>query len=383
MRDDEPVTRDRGRWLGAVLAAAWLVAVLVLDLVTPSDAVVLSVLYAIAPLIACSVLPTVPTAGYAVAAVGLAVASNSWAGQWDTAQMWVRIIDAGLVSAAAVAVAAVRVRRERRLARVERIAEVAQRTILPVIPPRVGPVATGARYLSASEDTLVGGDLFDWFQAGQRICFLVGDVRGKGLGAVEQAARVIRAFRQYAATGGDLATIAGQMSGYLMPFLDDEEFATAALVQLTDQGHLTLVNCGHPPPLLVPRDGEPILVEAPVGLPLGLGIHYEPEMWPWSPGDRLLLYTDGLSEARDGDDEFLPVPPLASVLRAPDLEGALDGLLGRVRTHVPAGHLADDLAVLLLENTGLEETARVDTRDRLVTSSAPTRETQDRLTPGA
>jgi serine phosphatase RsbU (regulator of sigma subunit) len=374
--------RDRGRWVGAVLAAAWLAVVLLVDLLTAPDALVLSVLYAISPLIACSVLPTVPTAGFAVAAVALAVGSNAWGGQWETAQMWVRVIDVALVSTAAVAVAEVRVRRERRLARVERIAEVAQRTILPVIPTRVGSVTTGARYLSATEDTLVGGDLFDWFHSDQRICFLVGDVRGKGLGAVEQAARVIRAFRQSAAAGGDLATIAAQMSTYLMPFLDEEEFATAALIQLTDTSHVTLVDCGHPPPLLVPRDGEPAFMEAPVGLPLGLGADYEPATWSWSPGDRVLLYTDGLSEARDGDDEFLPLLPLAPALRSADVEEALDALLDDVRRYVPAARLADDLAVLLLENTGVEEAAAGDTGGgRWMVSGASRRAVQGHLTP--
>ena len=376
-------SRDRGRWLGAVLAAVWLAGVLLVDVVTTSDVLVLAVLYAISPLIACSVLPTVPTAGYAVGAVVLAVGSNVWGGQWGTPQMWVRVIDVALVSVAAVAVAAVRVRRERRLARVERIAEVAQRTILPVIPPRVGSVTTGARYLSASEDTLVGGDLFDWFHADQRICFLVGDVRGKGLGAVEQAARVIRAFRQSAAAGGDLAAIAAQMSRYLMPFFDEEEFATAALVQLTDQGHVTLVDCGHPPPLLVPRDGEPTFIEAPVGLPLGLGTDYEPATRPWSLGDRVLLYTDGLSEARDGDDEFLPLLPLAELLRSSDVEDALDELLDEVRRHVPAARFADDLAVLLLETAGAEEWSPVAAGDSLSATGSPVRDAQHDLTTGS
>ena len=113
-------------------------------------------------------------------------------------------------SAAAVVVSAVRVRRERQLARVERIAEVAQRTVLPLIPRQVGPVTTGARYLSAAEDTLVGGDLVRLVPLDRRICFVVGDVRGKGVSAVEQAARVIRAFRQSAAAGADLATMGGR-----------------------------------------------------------------------------------------------------------------------------------------------------------------------------
>ncbi len=361
--------RDHGRWIGAGLAALWLVGILVLGLLIQSNSLVLSVLYAISPLIACAVLPAVPTAVFAVTAVGLSVASHLGGGEWGTAQMWVRVIDVALVSAAAVAVAFVRVRREQRFERIERIAEVAQRTILPVIPTRVGPVTAGARYLSAAEDTLVGGDLFDWFHSDQRVCFLVGDVRGKGVGAVEQAARVIRAFRQSAAAGGDLSTIASQMSTYLMPFFDDEEFATATLVQVTDPGRVTLVDCGHPPPLLLPRNGEATFVEAPVGLPLGLGTAYESATAPWAEGDRMLLYTDGLSEARDGRDEFLSLPPLAALLGRADVEEALDELLDQVRQHVPAGRLTDDLAVLLLENTGTEEAPPVRLRDDLVLST--------------
>ena len=103
-------------------------------------------------------------AAFGGAAVLLATWSNLWGGAWGTPQVWVRIVDVTLVSTAVV-VSAVRVRRERQLARVERIAEVAQRTVLPLIPRQVGPVTTGARYLSAAEDTLVGGDLYDWFHS--------------------------------------------------------------------------------------------------------------------------------------------------------------------------------------------------------------------------
>ena len=144
------------------------------------------------------------------------------------------------------------------------------------------------------------------FHSDRRICFVVGDVRGKGVGAVEQAARVIRAFRQYAAADADVATMAAEMSAYLMPFFDDEEFTTAVLVQITDNTRLTLVNCGHPSPILVPRGGEATFVEPPVCLPLGLGSSYESLSMPWTPGDRLLLYTDGLSEARDERGEYMP-----------------------------------------------------------------------------
>ena len=364
------LTGDRRRQLlGAGLASLWLVTVLVVDQNT-APSLVPAVLYGVVPLIASAVLPPAATAGFGVVAVALTTASIQWNGTWGTAQTWVRIGDVALVAAAGVVLAAVRTHREQQLARVSRIAEVAQRAVLPLIPTHVGPVAAGARYLSAAEDALVGGDLYDWFHSDRRICFIVGDVRGKGINAVEQAARTIRAFRQSAAGGTDLATAAAEMSAYIAPFLDDEEFVTAALVEVSGE-QVTLVSCGHPQPLLIARDGAARLVDLPACLPLGLGRAYESVTVPWAPGDRLLLYTDGLSEARDAHDEFLPVLPLAPLLHTTTVEAALDRVLEEVRRHVPEGLFADDLAVLLLENAGGNEQLAVDPRDSLVRSPAP------------
>ncbi len=365
------LTGDRRRRLfSAGLASLWLVTVLIVDQTT-APSLVPAVLYGVAPLIASAALPPAATAGFGVVAVALTTASIHWNGTWGTAQTWVRIGDVALVAAAGVVLAALRTRREQQLARVSRIAEVAQRAVLPLIPTHVGPVAAGARYLSAAEDALVGGDLYDWFHSDRRICFIVGDVRGKGINAVEQAARVIRAFRQSAAGGADLATAAAEMSTYIAPFLDDEEFVTAALVQVDGSDQITLVSCGHPQPLLISPNGDSKLLDLPPCLPLGLGRIYESVTAPWAPGDRLLLYTDGLSEARDVHDEFLPVLPLAPLLHTGTVEDALDNVLGEVRRHVPRGRFTDDLAVLLLENAGGDEQLAVDPRDSLVSSTAP------------
>lgn len=346
------MTTDRAQLVGAALAALWLVVLAVVDLAIPGGRVILTPLFALSPLIACAVLPASVTAAFAAGAVLLALAAGAWDDTWATAQQTVRVVDVALVGAAAVVVAAVRVHREERHARVVAIAEIAQRAILPIVPRRAGPVAAAVRYLSAAEDAVVGGDLYDCYHSAAHTRFLVGDVRGKGIGAVEQAARVIRAFRQSAATEATLAGVAEDMNSYLQHFFDDEEFVTAVLVEVLDDTTLSLVSCGHPQPLLVRGDGPASTFDLPAGLPLGLGGGYEAATLSWQPGDRLLAYTDGLSEARDRHGRFLPVQTLAPAVKADSVDLALDDVLDAVRQHVPGGRLSDDLAVMLLENVG-------------------------------
>ena len=344
------LTRFRARGSRVSAPGAWLLFVLALDL-SAGSTFMPAVLYGIAPLMSAALLGPAATAGFGAVALLLTTSSVAKAGDWGTAEAWVPMGNTVLVSTVAVLLSATRVRRETQFTRMVRIAEVAQRAILPVVPRRIGRVLASARYVSAGENSLIGGDLYDWFQSERRVCFIVADVRGKGLGAVEQAARVIRAFRQSAASIPDPAKMAVAMGRYLAPFLDEEEFVTALILQAVGGGRVTLVSCGHPPPLRVgSHDGVSLIALQP-GLPLGLGERYEAVTVPWSPGDRFLLYTDGLSEARNANGEFLPVESLGELIRRAPHSVALDDVLRRLRQHVQGGHLTDDLAMVLLENS--------------------------------
>ena len=347
--------RDRASVLGAVLAVLVLGLLVVVD-ASLGERVILTPMYGLAPLIACAVVPPAGTAVIGVLAVIASVASGSWNDTFGQAQHNVRVLNVLLVSAAAVTIAAVRVHRERRLEQVTEIAEAAQRAILPVLPQQAGDVLIASRYRSAAHGALVGGDLYDCYHSEAHIRLLIGDVRGKGIAGVEQAARVIRAFRQSAALRGTLVEVAHEMDDYLAGFFGDEEFVTALLVEVSGPGELTLLDAGHPPPQLVRAGGGSTLVELPAGPPLGLGLgpaEYASATVRWGPGDRMLMYTDGLSEARDAAGRFMALTSLVPHLRdAGTLDGALDQLLEDVAGHVPRGRLEDDLALVLLQNVG-------------------------------
>ena len=346
--------RDRVAAFGATLALVLLVLLVLLDLSIAPSIVILTDLFALAPLIACAVVPPYGTAAIAVLTFGVAVASGVWNDAFGTAQQNVRLLDVALVSGAAVVISSVRVHRERSFEQLSTIAEAAQRAILPVLPTRVDAVGTASRYRSAARGALVGGDLYDCYHSGSHVRFIVGDVRGKGIAGVEQAARVIRAFRQSAALQTTLTGVAEEMNEYLGRFFGDEEFVTALIVDVTEPRQLQLLSAGHPPPELVRATGSGQLVELPAGVPLGMSVGaasgYVSVAVPWGPGDRLLMYTDGLSEARGADGRFLDLESLVPHLRAGSPEQALEAVLEEVEGHVPSGRLEDDLALVLLEH---------------------------------
>src|SRR5207302_1269019 len=137
-----------------------------------------------------------------------------------------------------------------RLATVTRVAEAAQHAILATLPPRLGPVALSARYVSAAAEALVGGDLYEVVERDGAVRLLVGDVRGKGLDAVRLATVVLGEFRAAASDVDRLVDVATKIDNRLRRYLTDEDFVTAVLAEITDDGELTLVNCGHPQALV-------------------------------------------------------------------------------------------------------------------------------------
>jgi len=256
------------------------------------------------------------------------------------------------VTVAGVIASVARRRRERELADFKAIAEAAQQILLRPVPRNIPPVDMAVRCVSAAALARIGGDLYEAISAGGGVRLIIGDVLGKGLPAARTAAVVLGAFREAAYDATDLPQVAARIEASLQHQEAAEEFVTAVLAQVSADGDKAeILNCGHPPPLLI-RDGEVTALTPPeAGLPLGLAsLSPQPReacAVPLKSGDRLLFYTDGISEARDKQGTFYPIERSGALLGLADLGLALDMLVEDVIGHV--GHaLQDDAAILLI-----------------------------------
>ncbi|WP_434742323.1 PP2C family protein-serine/threonine phosphatase [Micromonospora sp. SH-82] len=255
-----------------------------------------------------------------------------------------------LASAVGAGWAAIRQRQADQLAELSKLAHVAQQAVLRPLGPQVGALAVSGRYISSTATAEIGGDLYEAIDTPYGVRMIIGDVRGKGLDAVRLASIVLGSYRHVAYERADLRAIVADLDRAVARNVGDEDFVTAALVEERG-GTLTIVNCGHPPPLLL-RRGAVISLEPPATAPpLGFMPTVQPRVERLEPGDRLLLFTDGLGEARR-DGEFFP-----TVDRAWRLLGhgtVADGLASLETALVEwvHGQLDDDIALVLMEYAG-------------------------------
>jgi len=197
-------------------------------------------------------------------------------------------------------------RREKELFEAELArASLIQKTLLPLELPEISGYSIEA---FQEQCRAVGGDLYDVAALPDgRILFLVADVSGKGMGAALLMSNILASFRiLYAGDSFDLTRAVNQVSAQLFRHSASEHFATL-LVGLLDAENdsLTFVNAGHNPPLLVRSDGSIEQIEAS-GIMIGA---FDYSGWSestsrLSPGDFLIVFTDGVTEAERGEDRY-------------------------------------------------------------------------------
>ncbi|MGW5212225.1 PP2C family protein-serine/threonine phosphatase [Streptomyces sp. NPDC004051] len=266
----------------------------------------------------------------------------------------------GSVTPAGSLAAAVRERRECVLAAVRSVAETAQHALLQPSPKTVGPFQVAVHYSAAAAEARIGGDLYALTATPYGVRLIVGDVRGKGLPAVETASLVLGVFREAAHGEPDLPAVVGRIERSLARNLGNDDFVTAVVAGYPRPGRLEVVNCGHAPPLLVRGTTvvpvEPVRPAPPLGLRALTGEAPGLQALPFEDGDQLLLYTDGVAEARDADRAFHPLAEGLSRHLYDDPARTVAALHEELLAHV-GGRLHDDAALLLLRKPTVSESA--------------------------
>ncbi|WP_210583644.1 PP2C family protein-serine/threonine phosphatase [Streptomyces sp. GESEQ-35] len=252
---------------------------------------------------------------------------------------------------------ALRGRRERVLAAVRSVAETAQHALLAPVPATVGPFQVAVRYSAAAAEARIGGDLYALIPTPYGVRLIVGDVRGKGLPAVGTVALVLGVFREAAYDEPDLLAVVDRIERSLARNLGHDDFVTAVVAGFPEAGQLEVVNCGHTPPLLVNASGrvtevEPTHPAPPLGLRALTGDTPGLQVLPFADGDQLLLYTDGVTEARDRGRAFYPLAEGLERHVSHEPAQTLSALQDELLAHV-GGRLHDDAALLLIRKPAL------------------------------
>jgi len=235
-----------------------------------------------------------------------------------------------------------------------------QRSLLPRALDVSEGMTAAARYLPGAQGTQVGGDWYDLLQVDGKVVLVVGDVMGRGVQAAAMMGQLRATVRAYAVEGHGPAAILSRLDQVVLS-LTGLNFTTC-VVGLLDPADLTLclASAGHPPPVVVAPDGGGCLVELEPGLPLGVGgAEFTEQTVVLEPGSMVLLYTDGLVEAR-GVSLQQGLDTLVASLSAPvrSAEAACDLVLHAMGRHEDQD---DDTAVLALLLDPAEVEGRVRT----------------------
>jgi len=227
-----------------------------------------------------------------------------------------------------------------------------QRSLLPVLPARLGPVAIGTAYRPAEIGREVGGDWYDVFKLpGGRIGCVIGDVVGHDLTAAVAMSRLQLLLRHAAASGAGPAA-ALQALDTADPAITGTDMATVAYAEYDpDAQTLTYACAGHLPPLLLTSQTGATYLTGGRSPAIGLGGPAAQETLGVPAGTRLVLYTDGLIERRNQslDDAMDHLAATAAALPAADAQAWCDTLLAALTGD---DTLTDDIAVACIDLNG-------------------------------
>jgi serine phosphatase RsbU (regulator of sigma subunit) len=150
----------------------------------------------------------------------------------------------------------------------------------------------------------IGGDFFDLIHTGNGLSLVVADVSGKGVSAAVVAAILQGMLYSQLARDSPLSEMIAAVNRFLCDKVSGQKFATLVVARLAPNGELELINCGHVPPIIISGGTARTVEEG--NLPVGLisVAEFQATRLQLSPGDRLLLVTDGVTEAENSEGEF-------------------------------------------------------------------------------
>ncbi|HVE91153.1 MAG TPA: SpoIIE family protein phosphatase [Actinomycetota bacterium] len=235
------------------------------------------------------------------------------------------------------------------------VAETLQRSLLPDRMPQVPGLLTAARYRPGGPGVEVGGDWYEVLELpGGSLAVGMGDVVGRGVKAAALMGQLRNALRAYVLEGHGPAELVDRLNRLLEDLRGDHMATLVYAVLEPESGTLRLTNAGHPPPLVVSPSGVATYLEDEGReVPLGAlpGTQYPEAVIVLEPGSTLVLYTDGLVEARSLTlDEGMERLKRAVLTAPEDLEEMCDHILARC---LEDRRVEDDVAILVLRQTPL------------------------------
>ncbi|MEU0834135.1 PP2C family protein-serine/threonine phosphatase [Streptomyces sp. NPDC005969] len=340
-----------------LLPVALIVLITIADVATPH--VVLGPLLVIAPALTASFAGPWTTGGIGALAVAAQAFIGWHLGLHYSQDLLVQVL-ALTVTLLIVFYSMVRRWHRRQLAQVRSVAEAAQHALLWPLPSRLGPLQLACLYLSAEEEAEIGGDLYAAARTDGAVRVMIGDVQGKGLPAIGEAALLLGAFREAAHQHAALPQMALALEHSVTRYLADfepadragERFVTAVLLEIPDdEPVIQMTSCGHPAPLLLGPDNTVTVPNLHPAPPLGVGItdpdDHTLDVLPFNSGNTLLLYTDGVIEARDRDGVFYPFAERAAQWSDKTPEALLHHIQRDLLAHT-RGNLGDDIALIAI-----------------------------------
>ncbi|HEY7333715.1 MAG TPA: SpoIIE family protein phosphatase [Bryobacteraceae bacterium] len=232
-----------------------------------------------------------------------------------------------------------------------RVARDIQQGLLPVTMPLEGWFRAAGSSLPATQ---VGGDYFDVRQLSPDLwASVIADVSGKGVSSALLAGLLQGAFLMAAARPTDIEGMLGRLNEFLLDRTRGEKYATVFYCTLDSTGRLSYANAGHCAPYLVSLDGRLRKLHT-TGMPVGMleeAVAQKVEA-QLAPGDKLVLYSDGLTETENAEGVFFDSDRLRVFLRDNSRKGAADlhaSLLAAVDRFSEGGVVRDDVTLLVLE----------------------------------